>query len=531
MNDQDAFLRAIIDNPDDEFPRLIFADWLEEHGEPARASLIRVQCELEKLTDEDPRGVVLCEQEAELLLTHVQQWRSGLPTWVRGPGRFHKETLARHRGRAQFRRGVFHFRLNAHDFLRHGKSLRRKVPFDSLCLQNAAGLVHDLLASGLLQGLRHLDIGYNHGMSDEEAIEFALSPQVESLRFLNLTNLQFGADAWRALVSSPHLANLIIFQANACPKFLPEVVVKHAAWARLERLRLGNCGCWFTPKLMIAFANSPRWTNLQELNISFGTIGPDGTEALARSPYLRNLRWIHLDFCNLEDRGVKALAASSNFRSLAFLGLRGHSIGVEGTRELARSPHLGNLLRLELGKIGDESLAELADSRLHQLTWLGITDYGLTDAGAQGLARGSLLKHLTVLNLPSNRGITSTGINALVGTPAARNLQRLFLSGSFVGSEGAKAIARSPYLTSLHTLDISRGSVHREGAEALAKSAELPALVNLNLRFNEIRDGGARTLLASPLSARLNRLDLGKNYITKPVQQKLREHFGNRVIL
>ena len=46
MTERDAFLQAILEKPDDDAPRLIFADWLEEYGEPERADLIRVQCEL-----------------------------------------------------------------------------------------------------------------------------------------------------------------------------------------------------------------------------------------------------------------------------------------------------------------------------------------------------------------------------------------------------------------------------------------------------------------------------------------------------
>lgn len=38
------FLEAIKAAPDDDAPRLVFADFLDEHGEPARAELIRVQC-------------------------------------------------------------------------------------------------------------------------------------------------------------------------------------------------------------------------------------------------------------------------------------------------------------------------------------------------------------------------------------------------------------------------------------------------------------------------------------------------------
>jgi uncharacterized protein (TIGR02996 family) len=29
---QDDFLRAICESPDDDAPRLVFADWLDEHG-------------------------------------------------------------------------------------------------------------------------------------------------------------------------------------------------------------------------------------------------------------------------------------------------------------------------------------------------------------------------------------------------------------------------------------------------------------------------------------------------------------------
>jgi uncharacterized protein (TIGR02996 family) len=44
MADHAGFLEAIGDEPDDDTPRLIYADWLEEHGEPERAEFIRLQC-------------------------------------------------------------------------------------------------------------------------------------------------------------------------------------------------------------------------------------------------------------------------------------------------------------------------------------------------------------------------------------------------------------------------------------------------------------------------------------------------------
>jgi uncharacterized protein (TIGR02996 family) len=44
--EQAAFLAAILAAPEDDTPRLVYADWLEEHGDEAHAEFIRVQCEL-----------------------------------------------------------------------------------------------------------------------------------------------------------------------------------------------------------------------------------------------------------------------------------------------------------------------------------------------------------------------------------------------------------------------------------------------------------------------------------------------------
>src|SRR3712207_7138456 len=49
MTDSDLLLDAIAAAPDDDGPRLVYADWLEEHGEQARAEFIRAQVELARL--------------------------------------------------------------------------------------------------------------------------------------------------------------------------------------------------------------------------------------------------------------------------------------------------------------------------------------------------------------------------------------------------------------------------------------------------------------------------------------------------
>lgn len=60
----EELLRAILDNPEDDVVRLVYADWLEEHGEGERAEFIRVQVELAGLPEPEFLTVgTLGEQE------------------------------------------------------------------------------------------------------------------------------------------------------------------------------------------------------------------------------------------------------------------------------------------------------------------------------------------------------------------------------------------------------------------------------------------------------------------------------------
>lgn len=69
LAEHEAFLRAIFDAPDDDTPRLVYADFLEENGEPVRAEFIRVQCRLAALPagPESPEVHDLRQRERELL--------------------------------------------------------------------------------------------------------------------------------------------------------------------------------------------------------------------------------------------------------------------------------------------------------------------------------------------------------------------------------------------------------------------------------------------------------------------------------
>jgi uncharacterized protein (TIGR02996 family) len=70
MAEHPGFLQAIIDEPDDDTHRLIYADWLEDHGEQILAEFIRLQCELERLPEKHPEHAKLKSREDTLWQAH-----------------------------------------------------------------------------------------------------------------------------------------------------------------------------------------------------------------------------------------------------------------------------------------------------------------------------------------------------------------------------------------------------------------------------------------------------------------------------
>src|SRR5262245_49079200 len=114
---QDAFLRAIIEHRDDESHRLVYADWLDDHGEYDRAKFIRAACALAGLAGDDPRRPGLERRSEELLGKHAREWLKPLPEWaVRNP--------------PQWRRGfVAVVRAKGEDFLRGRKNCSGCAPW------------------------------------------------------------------------------------------------------------------------------------------------------------------------------------------------------------------------------------------------------------------------------------------------------------------------------------------------------------------------------------------------------------------
>lgn len=88
MSDATALLAAIRAAPEDDAPRLVYADWLEEHGQPERAEFIRVQCELARRD-----SLALRQREAELTARYCEVFAGSLAS----PGirfQFHRGFIA-----------------------------------------------------------------------------------------------------------------------------------------------------------------------------------------------------------------------------------------------------------------------------------------------------------------------------------------------------------------------------------------------------------------------------------------------------
>src|SRR5262245_6222744 len=78
VNTAEALLAAVREQPDDDLPRLAYADWLEEHGDAPRAKLIRLQVERARLPEGDSKGAKLKRRENVLLKAHPEWEQTSL---------------------------------------------------------------------------------------------------------------------------------------------------------------------------------------------------------------------------------------------------------------------------------------------------------------------------------------------------------------------------------------------------------------------------------------------------------------------
>src|ERR1700684_315200 len=79
MTDEQALLTAIAANPEDDTVRLVYADYVEECGDPDRAEFIRNQVELARMNLNDPARRPLVVRNRHFLFNYVPGWKAELP--------------------------------------------------------------------------------------------------------------------------------------------------------------------------------------------------------------------------------------------------------------------------------------------------------------------------------------------------------------------------------------------------------------------------------------------------------------------
>jgi uncharacterized protein (TIGR02996 family) len=77
--DGEALFRAVCENPADDTPRLVYADWLQENGQPERSEFILVQCEAWNLLPAYSTQMAARGRASALLRTYGDWWYSELP--------------------------------------------------------------------------------------------------------------------------------------------------------------------------------------------------------------------------------------------------------------------------------------------------------------------------------------------------------------------------------------------------------------------------------------------------------------------
>ena len=146
----DAFLSTIAEYPDDDGPRLVYADWLEERGDPL-GEFIRVQCERAHAESGEnmPDAESLLMRERELLESHRGEWLGSLADLVA------QGSLSTH-----FRRGfVDRIDIDSMELASRGELIDRRFPLlRAVTLFHVAGMAGHLAKCPALRRVSELGI-------------------------------------------------------------------------------------------------------------------------------------------------------------------------------------------------------------------------------------------------------------------------------------------------------------------------------------------------------------------------------------
>jgi uncharacterized protein (TIGR02996 family) len=463
----EGLLQAIVEHPDDDVSRLVYADWLEDSGQPARAEFIRVQCALAKTDEGAPEYLDLLDREQDLLAAHGEAWRSELPNlpgvrwghWQRG----FVEEVRSDDFEAFFAQADRIFAVPTIRRLRFAEQHSSEPPIPQ---RLGPGGGERLAALPHMERIDSLDL-WCQSIGPQGAAALARSRYLTKLAHLDLTGNAIEDEGVRALAASPHLGALrrLSLETN----HLTPAVIKalgDAGWRKqLQSLDLsendelasdviallrevthpsltrGNAR--FHPPGAFALLTEVSFPCLTSLRLKNVHIGPALGEILAGldAPHLQAL---DLDGAYMTASGTARLLASELGRRLRSLSLRNNCLGPEGARVVAAAqlPQLAdlNLQGNSLGPAGAEALASA--SGMPALSTLGLFWNRLGASGAAELATSPLLANLTRLNLGMN-GALEGGVKALAESPHLSRLVYLNLEDCIAGDLAISALLRS----------------------------------------------------------------------------------------
>jgi uncharacterized protein (TIGR02996 family) len=333
-----AFLEAIRAEPDEMAHRLVFADWLDEQGEEARAEFIRLQVRRDGLPLAHPLTRESLRREGELIDLHGGDWQQELPPGVR---------------RVRYHRGfIEEAAFTAEEFLAVGPALFSAVPLRRLQLRGTYRLPELLTPavvgtfSRLLARITVLDL--NRDYLGEAAGAALLSlPTLPTLRGLHLRNNSLTAAGLQTLAASGVLDALETLEVTP-PSTGSDALLVLLHSPRLTRLHhLLLAGTRMGDRLVRLLTGSPLLPRLRSLSLGHGNIGPDGVAELTRCGGLANLEQLDLSFNSLGVDGARAVGRG-RFPALAWLNLSRTEAGDEGARAMAGSALVNQLSGLDL---------------------------------------------------------------------------------------------------------------------------------------------------------------------------------------
>jgi uncharacterized protein (TIGR02996 family) len=350
MTTQDAFLQAIIANPDDDAPRLIYADWLDEHGQSERAEFIRAQIELAR-----PPAPRTRTRRRELERRVKALWKRHGADWARERGGGSDRLPDWERG--------FCAQYGTADFTTLAAELPRRLaeaPIRHVALwRTTREDVSQLVSLPLLSGLHSLTLfaaGLNWNdallLHDDDVRLLTECPYLARLEALDLTQHRIGPEGLHHIAHAtalPALRDLALY-GNRCGDDALLVIARSPLAARLRKLHTSaSRDAPLTAAGARVLATTPAFRHLRVLNLDNTDIGDAGAKRLADAAHLAGLTELWLHSCEIHDAGVRAIAASPHLADLEVLDLSSNwTVGHAAAVALVESPYLRRIRSLDL---------------------------------------------------------------------------------------------------------------------------------------------------------------------------------------